>query len=112
MVCEQDYELRNPQDFLRVRGDNPSVPWTRPETDTFSGPACFVFTSVGYANLGVAGCMQAGQTNHQTSTFMWEMQWPQVLGGIFGTQIITSGMPGLGLPGKAIPGVVDPLVGT
>ncbi len=31
MVCGKDYELRPPQDFLRVPTDRPSVEWTRPE---------------------------------------------------------------------------------
>lgn len=31
MVCRADYELRNPQDFLRVPKDNPATPWSRPE---------------------------------------------------------------------------------
>src|SRR3990167_4541063 len=36
MVCQQDFESRHPQDFLRVRADNPAVPWTRPESlDSF-----------------------------------------------------------------------------
>ena len=30
-VCEKDWELRHPQDFLKSRRDNQSVPWTRPE---------------------------------------------------------------------------------
>lgn len=32
-VCEKDFELRHPQDFLRARVDKISVPWTRPEFD-------------------------------------------------------------------------------
>jgi hypothetical protein len=31
MVCEADWEMRHPQDLIRVPDDNPSVPWTRPE---------------------------------------------------------------------------------
>lgn len=33
MVCQADYELRNPQDYLKVPKDNPAPPWTRPEAD-------------------------------------------------------------------------------
>lgn len=39
MVCEHDYELRNPQDFLRVRPEKISVDWARPESiDVFVTP--------------------------------------------------------------------------
>jgi len=36
MVCSEDYELRHPQDFLRVQKERISVPWARPypATDT------------------------------------------------------------------------------
>lgn len=33
MVCSQCWEPRHPQDFLRGVPDDPSVPWTRPDTD-------------------------------------------------------------------------------
>jgi hypothetical protein len=36
MACEADWEMRNPQEFIKVPKDNPSTPWQRPEaTDTF-----------------------------------------------------------------------------
>lgn len=40
-VCQEDWEPRHPQDFLRGVKDDPSVPWTRSEqtdveTDTSS----------------------------------------------------------------------------
>lgn len=36
MVCKSDYELRHPQDFLRVPKEKVSPPWARPEgTDVF-----------------------------------------------------------------------------
>jgi hypothetical protein len=35
-VCTNDFESRQPLDFLRVRPDKGSVPWSRPEaTDSF-----------------------------------------------------------------------------
>lgn len=33
-VCEADFELRHPQDFLRVTPDRISVPWVRMEAPT------------------------------------------------------------------------------
>ena len=36
MVCEDDWEQRHPQDFLKGQKDKQAVPWTRPEgEDTF-----------------------------------------------------------------------------
>lgn len=36
MVCEDDWEPRQPQDFVRGVADNQAPPWTRPEpSDTF-----------------------------------------------------------------------------
>ena len=38
MVCEGDFEPRQPQDFVRGVADNMSVPWSRPENaDIFIG---------------------------------------------------------------------------
>lgn len=35
-VCEQCWEPRQPQDFVRARSDPKALPWTRPEpADTF-----------------------------------------------------------------------------
>ena len=33
-VCKDDYEERHPSDFLRGIEDNPSVPWTRPDSNS------------------------------------------------------------------------------
>lgn len=36
MVCNQDWEVRHPMDFLKGRKEDLSLPWTRPEpTDEF-----------------------------------------------------------------------------
>ena len=36
IVCSQDFEERQPQDFVRARADQIAVPWSRPEgQDTF-----------------------------------------------------------------------------
>ena len=32
-VCQADYEVRHPQDFVRGVKDDPSVPWERPFQD-------------------------------------------------------------------------------
>jgi len=38
-VCHQDWEIRQPQDFVRGIPDEQPLPWTQPEPpDTFNGP--------------------------------------------------------------------------
>lgn len=64
MVCSHDYELRNPQDFIKVRPERIAPPWTRPESvDVFLQPVfCSLEASQGVAGIGVSGCMLAGRT--------------------------------------------------
>ena len=63
-VCHDDYEPRQPQDFLRARTDKQSVPWARPEPEDAFVDVCYIWGSSGYAGLGVAGCMVAGDNTH------------------------------------------------
>ena len=59
MVCPDDWEPRQPQDFVHGISDVQAPPWTRPETsDTFIGGGCSTNTSI--AGLAIAGCMIAG----------------------------------------------------
>ena len=46
VVCAEDFEMRHPQDFIRVRSDKISVPFTRPRTTD-------VFTDVPYISIYV-----------------------------------------------------------
>lgn len=69
IVCPDDFEQRHPSDFLRVRKENTTLPFSRPEpTDTFVSVSyvdtgdsyyCTVSTSQGRADLGVADCARA-----------------------------------------------------
>ena len=66
MVCSKDYETRHPQDFLRVRGDNPAVPWARPEAPNQFIPTTYICTpegSTAITGIAVAGCSIAGNSN-------------------------------------------------
>lgn len=62
MVCPQDFEHRHPMDFMRVRSETLSVPWTRPEADdTFiDGPTCTIEGRQGIAGYGTADCATVG----------------------------------------------------
>lgn len=64
MVCEEDYELRHPSDFLRVQRERIAVPFARPypEEDTFI-PVPYICTPEGSLAIpwfAVAGCALAG----------------------------------------------------
>ncbi len=62
MCCSQDWEIRQPQDFVRGVADIQAPLWTRPEPpDEFtadSGGGCSTRTSI--AGLAIAACMIAG----------------------------------------------------
>lgn len=101
MVCEQDFETRHPQDFLRVRGDHPAVPWTRPEADDQFVNVCWIWGTSAYADLGTADCMTAGYAPLPYAE-LYLMKFPPYPA----PQIIqnTSAIPGYAIPGQAIPG--------
>jgi len=60
-VCKEDYEIRHPQDFLRVRADKQVVPIARPDPveDNFI-LVCYLWQRSGYVGLGTVGCMKVG----------------------------------------------------
>lgn len=59
MVCQEDWETRQPQDFVRGVADKMVPPYTRPEqADTF-GFFCTLVTSEGMADYGQADCAMA-----------------------------------------------------
>lgn len=78
IVCPQDYEQRHPSDFLRVRKENTTLPFSRPEPedtfvsvsyiDTGDTPYCTPLTSQGEADAGTADCARA-----DVSTFIGEL---------------------------------------
>lgn len=58
MVCERDWEPRQPQDFVRAKVDIQAVPWSRPEpSDTFVFVCSSTSAIPGYA---IPGCMIPG----------------------------------------------------
>ncbi len=68
MVCSKDYEARHPQDFIKVRPEKAIPEWTRPRTEDVFTEVCYLWELSGYAGLGSAGCMAAGN-----STFSYTM---------------------------------------
>ena len=61
MVCDADYELRNPQDFIKIPKEDSVPPWTRPAEDMSQYVVCNFANSVGIAGVGVAGCLHTGR---------------------------------------------------
>lgn len=51
MVCASDWETRHPQDFLRVRKERISVPWTRPDVSTPVSEGEAILTELGLSLL-------------------------------------------------------------
>lgn len=104
MVCSDDFELRHPQEFIRVRPERIAVPWARPEgADIFIGPACFLWDQSAYAGLGTAGCMQAGFAP-MTSQQIWNLKYPSDSSNQYSAQ--TGAIPGYAFPGRSIPSIV------
>ena len=58
MVCKEDYEVRHPQEFVRPRPDNQSVPWTSPEPSDLT-------TDVTYEDTGVVNPDGTGTFNNE-----------------------------------------------
>jgi hypothetical protein len=55
MVCDSDWEPRQPQDFVRAKIDIQAVPWSRPEPSDNFILACSTRSSIaGYASAGCA----------------------------------------------------------
>jgi hypothetical protein len=83
IVCPDDFEMRQPQDFVKARADKISVPFTRPRpTDEFVF-SCDLFTSSGVADVGVADCAQADNSQWWNQFYDelnnnyqdWQKQW-------------------------------------
>ena len=67
VVCSDDWEPRHEQDFLKVRQDKLTVPFSRPEPpDQFVtvnyvvGESCTYINSTGAADYAVSGCAKSG----------------------------------------------------
>lgn len=51
-VCEDDFELRHPQDFLRAKVDKINVPWVRKEAPESTPAATSTSEALGVQYLG------------------------------------------------------------
>ena len=63
IVCLEDFEMRQPQDFVKARADKITVPFTRPRpTDVFVA-VCSSWGVNAFADIGEADCAQVGFDN-------------------------------------------------
>ena len=60
MVCLEDFEQRQPQDFVRASTDKIAVPWSRPEPSDTYEDVCTLEGISAYSGLAIAGCSVAG----------------------------------------------------
>lgn len=63
MCCPDDWEIRQPQDFVRGVADTQIAPWLRPEPSNSFIFVCTPITNQGIADYGVADCAQADVDN-------------------------------------------------
>lgn len=59
MVCQGDWEPRQPQDFVHGVADKQAPPWVRSEQQDLFLPVCTPLTSQGIADYGTADCAAA-----------------------------------------------------
>jgi hypothetical protein len=64
MVCPDDWEIRQPQDFVRGVADTIVPPWVRPEQEDTFIFVCTPVTNQGIADYGVADCARADINNN------------------------------------------------
>lgn len=63
MVCEGDWEPRQPQDFVRGVADKMAPPYSRVEQADVFEFVCTPITTQGIADYGVADCARADIDN-------------------------------------------------
>jgi hypothetical protein len=91
MVCPDDFETRNQQDFIKVRPEKAIPDWTRPRTEDVFIQSCDLWSSSPMAGFGEAGCATVGGfTNIET------------LIDIFNPSCVA----GIAIAGRSIPGVI------
>ena len=61
MCCEDDWEIRQPQDFVRGVADTQIAPWLRPEPQNQFIYFCDIYNNNGYAGICVSGCAIVGR---------------------------------------------------
>lgn len=61
-VCKDDWEPRQPQDFVRGVPDDQTVPWVQPQTDAFAA-VCFPNDQSAIPGYAIPGCVKPDYIN-------------------------------------------------
>ena len=96
VVCQVDFEERQPQDFVRARQDKITVPLVRPRPTDLFVQTCDMATSSCYADLGTADCSQADQT--------WGMTYEQLYQYVYCSFTNRTAIPSIAVAGCATAG--------
>ena len=102
-VCENHWEERHTQDYVRPVQDVQTVPWSQPQwNNDIHIYVCDINGRSAIPALAIGGCMMPGNAVHNL-----ELDSPTIppLCDIYSSQ----GVPGWGGPGCAVPGF-DPMV--
>jgi len=101
MVCQGDWETRQPQDFVKGVADKQVPPFTRPEqADTFTF-VCTLITCQGIADYGEAECARADVDNGYRPVCTMESS----------IAMPPTAIAGCAVAGKLYPGLNDFLTG-
>lgn len=101
MVCQEDYEPRQPQDYVHGVADIQAPPWTRPESSDLFSYICDLVSINGVADYGTADCAAANKDNGNRPVCTLEGSF--ALPGY--------GTPGCMIPSKIVGGLNDFLIG-
>lgn len=74
-VCDKDWEARNPQDFIKLRAERITPPWTRPEASDAFINICYMWDRSSYADLASADCAVVGNTA-LSFAFLYGLKFP------------------------------------
>tara|TARA_R110000868_G_scaffold272767_1_gene531995 strand:- start:76 stop:483 length:408 start_codon:yes stop_codon:yes gene_type:complete len=69
MVCLEDFEQRQPQDFVRGSTDKIAVPWSRSEPEDTYEAICTIEGITAFCGLAMAGCSLAGNNTVPPSPY-------------------------------------------
>ena len=98
MVDAACFESRHPQEFIRVRPERISVPWSRPEGQDQYLKVCYLWERTAYADLATADCAQADNAQIPYALAL------QLKGPTTEDSLLFSSIPGYAIPGYSIPG--------
>lgn len=96
IVCPDDFEMRQPQDFVKARSDKITVPFSRPRPTDLFVETCTMASSSCYAELATADCALADQT--------WGMTYTELYNYVYCSFANRTAIPSIAVAGCALTG--------